>query len=402
MSRRDLPPDHFAALRSAEFSRILFIKPSALGDVVHAMPVLAKLRARYPAARIDWLVTPENAELVRCHPALTGTVIFARRELAKAGRSWRATRELFAFLKKLREPRYDLVIDLHGQLRSAFFSLVIGAPVRIGFDRPAPRAPDAATAHGWRGAREGSWLAYTHRIPIPTLDVHAIDRYLWLAPMLGLDAGPPDQTLYLPPEAARAIDRLLTGAAAAKPLAVIAPGTMWETKHWTPEGFAKVAAELLRGGFTVALAGSPRDRERCARIAADAPGALDFSGKTTPAELAELISRAEICVSNDSGAMHLAAALGRPVVSIFGPTNARHVGPYGQPENVVRRDLPCSPCNFRRLSQCPYGHACMRGLAAETVIQRVREILHAAPRGAAPTLADAVSPTPKLRASSPR
>ena len=351
------------------------------------MPVLAKLRARYPAARIDWLVTPENAELVRCHPALTNTVIFSRRELAKAGRSWRSTRELFAFLKKLREPRYDLVIDLHGQLRSAFFSLVTGAPVRIGFDRPVPqpahsteysasRALQNHPTHGWRGAREGSWLAYTHRIPIPTLEIHALERYLWLAPMLGLDASPPDQTLHLPPEAVRNADTLLAANPASKPLAILAPGTMWETKHWTPEGFAKVAAELSRDGFSVLLAGSPRERNLCQTIAAAAPGLFDFSGKTTPAELAALIARAAICVSNDSGAMHLAAALRVPVVSIFGPTNPLHVGPYGQPENVVRRDdLDCSPCNFRRLSQCPHGHACMRGLPADAVLERVRAIL---------------------------
>ena len=193
------------ALRWAEFSRILLIKPSALGDVVHTLPVLVKLRARYPRARIDWLITPENAEVVRYHPALSNVVLFARRDFSKRGRRWRAFVSFFDLLKQIRSAKYELIIDMHGQVRSAFFALVSGARVRIGFDRPVKRGLTVSAehdlknipSHGWRGAREGSWIAYTHRIPIPTLDVHAIDRYLWVAPLLGLDDNPPDLAIHL-------------------------------------------------------------------------------------------------------------------------------------------------------------------------------------------------------------
>lgn len=372
-------------LRTADFSRILLIKPSALGDIVHTLPVLVKLRARFPKARIDWMVTPENAELVRCHPALSNVVIFARRELARIGRSKKATLGFFRLLRQLRSARYDLVIDLHGQLRSAFFALATGAKVRIGFDRPvrperrvsSEQALQNATRRGWAGAREGSWLAYTHRIPIPTLDVHAVDRYLWLGEMLGFDNAPPDFTMHLPNEAEQNAARILREHGLAdKPFALFVPGTIWETKHWTPEGFAGAARGLMRNGLAVALAGTMRDRERCERIVALAPGSIDLSGKTSsPAELAALIRRAKICITNDSGSLHLAVALGRPVVSVFGPTNPVRVGPYRQPESVVRLDLPCSPCNFRRLSQCPFDHKCMRDLPAEMVLERAREIL---------------------------
>src|SRR5881396_532024 len=194
-----------ASLRTVNFSRILLIKPSALGDVVHTLPVLVKLRARYPAARIDWLITPENAEIVHCHPALSNVVLFARRDFSKRGRRWRALLAFLDLLKQIRRAKYDLVIDLHGQARSAFFALVSGAPARIGFDRPVKNI----SGHGWRGARERSWIAYTHRIPIPTLDVHAIDRYLWVGPLLGLDDDPPDLTIHLPPEAVAKVQRLL-------------------------------------------------------------------------------------------------------------------------------------------------------------------------------------------------
>jgi lipopolysaccharide heptosyltransferase I len=372
-------------LQSTEFSRILLIKPSALGDVIHTIPVLVKLRARYPSARIDWLITPENADIVRCHPALSDVVLFARRDFSKRGRRWRATVAFRDLLKQIRRAKYDLIVDMHGQMRSAFFALISGASVRIGFDRPikfsrtisAEHDLKNVPSHGWRGAREGSWVAYTHRIPIPTLDVHAIDRYLWVAPLLGLDDNPPDLTIYLSPETIRNVERLLEqhGVPASKPLIVLVPGTIWETKHWTIEGFAGVAREFLREGFAVALAGTKRDQERCRQIAAAARGVCDLSGKTTPAELAALIRRAEVAVTNDSGSMHVAASLGKPMVSVFGPTNPVHIGPYERPESVVRVDLPCSPCNYRRLSQCPFDHACMKQVTSAMVVERARKIL---------------------------
>ena len=374
-----------SALRSAEFSRILLIKPSALGDVVHTIPVLVKLRARYPRARIDWLITPENAEIVRCHPALSNVVLFARRDFSQRGRRWRAMLEFLDLLKQIRRAKYDLVIDMHGQVRSAFFVLISGARVRIGFDRPVKRTLTISTehdlknlpSHGWRGAREGSWIAYTHRIAIPTLDVHAIDRYLWVGKLLGFDDNPPDLTIHLSSGTVRNIERLLKekGVDAAQPLVVLVPGTIWETKHWTIEGFAGVARHFLREGFAVALAGTKRDRARCRQIAAAAPGACDLSGETTPADLAALIRRAEVAVTNDSGSMHVAGSLGKPMVSVFGPTNPVHIGPYERPESVVRVDLPCSPCNYRRLSQCPFSHACMKQVTSAMVVERVRKIL---------------------------
>jgi heptosyltransferase-1 len=373
------------ALRSAEFSRILLIKPSALGDVVHTLPVLVKLRARYPRARIDWLITPENADMVRCHPALSNVVLFARRDFSKGGQRWRATRAFFELLIQIRAAKYDLVIDMHGQVRSAFFSLISGARVRIGFDRPIKRSRTFSfdhdlrnvPNHGWRGAREGSWIAYTHRIPIPTLDVHAIDRYLWVGELLGFDDNPADLTIHLSPETVRNVEGLLKekGVSASQPLIVLVPGTIWETKHWTIEGFAGVARHFLRDGFAVALAGTKRDQLRCRQIVAAAPGACDLSGTTTPADLAALIRRAEVAVTNDSGSMHLAASLGKPMVSVFGPTNPVHIGPYERPESVVRVDLPCSPCNYRRLSQCPFDHACMKQVTSTMVVERVRKIL---------------------------
>jgi lipopolysaccharide heptosyltransferase I len=371
-------------LRTREFARILLIKPSALGDVVHTLPVLVKLRERYPEARIDWLITPENADLVRHHPALSGVVQFRRKEYARFGRSWSATLGPFRLCSGIRRARYDLVIDLHGQFRSALITLASGAPVRIGFDRPSRRA-DAAQSersaeipghHGWRGAREGAWLAYTHRIPIPTLDVHAVDRYLWLAPMLGLDDRPPELGIHLSPEETSRIEDLLRSRGlGGKPVAVLVPGTIWETKHWHVEGFAQVGRHLLASGLSVAIAGTSRDLPRSRAIVDACPGAVDLCGQTSVAGMVALIKRAAVCVTNDSGTMHVAVAMETPVVSIFGPTNPVWIGPYGRPHAVVRADVGCSPCNLRRLRDCPHGHRCIREVTGNMVIERLERVL---------------------------
>ena len=188
-----------ADLKSRDFSKILLIKLSAVGDVVHTIPVLNKLRRRYPSAQIDWLVTPAIAELLRHNPAITNVIEFARDDWSIALDADAVCQLRAACAASLRADGYDLVVDMHGQFRTALFVLATGAPVRIGFDRPRGKRlvsfdrepfPPQARKHAWQGAREGSWLAYTHHIPVPTLDVHAVDRYLSVGPMLGLDGRP--------------------------------------------------------------------------------------------------------------------------------------------------------------------------------------------------------------------
>jgi lipopolysaccharide heptosyltransferase I len=369
-------------LRTHTFERILLIKPSAMGDVIHTIPVLAKLRARYPAARIDWLLTPAIAEWIRHHAALSGVVPFARRDFSRLWRSWSAAAQLSRLVNTLRRTRYDLVIDLHGQFRSALLCLATGAATRIGFDRPRLQArkssralPAAAYHHGWTGAREGAWLAYTHRIPIPHLDVHAVDRYLWLSELLNLPKGPPNFRMPVPGIAQERVGTLLGRHGVREPIAVIVPGTIWETKHWLTEGFAKVAQHLHATDRAVVLAGSAKEQARCEAVAAACPGAVSLAGQTTLSELAALVARAAVCVTNDSGSMHLSVALNRPVVSIFGPTDPLWIGPYGRPHAVVHADVPCAPCYLRALSRCPYGHRCMNEVTATQVIERIELVL---------------------------
>jgi lipopolysaccharide heptosyltransferase I len=380
-------------LRTREFRRILLIKLSAVGDVVHTIPVLNKLRRRYPSARIDWLVTPALAELIRHHPAVTNVVLFGRQDWSTP---WRpaALGRVAKLAAELRRARYDLVLDLHGQFRTAFFTLAAGARVRIGFDRPRAQVwsasertfPAEAYKHAWKGAREASWIAYTHRIAVPTLDVHAVDRYLSVGPMLGLDDGPADFSFPFPAAAVARVDALLraNGIAAGEGVLLCAPGTNWETKHWGAARFAEVARHFLARGWRMVLIGAERERAVCARVAAAAPGTVDLCGQTTLPELAALVRRSGGAITNDSGPMHMTVALDRPVVSIFGPTDALWVGPYRRADAVLRADLPCAPCYLRQLRHCHHGHACMGEITAAAVIECMEATLGGAdPRVAA-------------------
>jgi heptosyltransferase I len=378
-----------ASLRTHEFHRILLIKLSAVGDVIHTIPVLHKLRRRYPAARIDWLLRPQIAELIGHHPAITNVLPFARREWERPWRAgWRALRNMADLVGEMRSTRYELAIDLQGQFRTALFTLASRAPVRIGFDRPRRevwqaterKLPPEAYQHGWKGAREGSWIAYTHPIRIATLDMHAVDRYLRVGDLLGLDGGPVDFSFVIPQTAVARAEELLgrLGGGRGSELVVLAPGTMWETKHWTAEGFAAVARHFLDQGRPVVLIGSSADRRVCAEIVAAAPGAIDLAGRTTLTELAAIVRRAALCITNDSGPMHLAVALERPVVSIFGPSDALWIGPYGRPEAVISAQVPCAPCYLRALHRCPNDHACMRAVSPADVIERAERSLAAA------------------------
>jgi lipopolysaccharide heptosyltransferase I len=367
-------------LSNRQFERILLIKPSALGDVIHTVPVLVKLRQRYPQAQIDWMLHPAIADWVGHHPAINRVIYFDRKALAEPRT---APKALWRLLRQLRGGQYDLVIDLHGQLRSAFFTLSTGAPVRIGFDRPrkeihnSPRnLPVGAYRHGWSGARENSWIAYSHHIPIPTLEVHAVQRYLWLGQMLGFEASSPDFHVPIPPNAIKRVEDLLAANGIShQRILVMSPGTVWETKRWSSEGFAAVGRHFIDQGWSVVLAGSSGDRAVCQHVASLCPGAINLCGQTKVSELAALISRADLCVSNDSGPMHMAVALGRPVVSIFGPTDELWVGPFGRKDAVVRRSLPCAPCYLRTLQKCPNNHVCMREISADQVIARAEQIL---------------------------
>jgi lipopolysaccharide heptosyltransferase I len=342
-------------LAARDFRRILIIKPSSPGDIIHALPVLHGLRHRYPAAHIAWLVATPFAELIEVDPALNEVIRFDRKRFGFLGRSLRITGEFLAFLKGLRERDFELVIDLQGLFRSGFLAMATGARTRIGF----------------ADAREMAWMFYTDRIPRQEADAHAADRNYAVGRMLGFDGAALDFSIPLAEadhDAARALLRE-SGIDAGRPFAVLVPGTRWETKRWPADRFGQVARELRdrRGICSVLVGGRDDIPAGEVAVAASEGAAINLCGRTTLRQVAALIEAASLVVTADSTPMHLAAALKRPLVALFGPTNPRRTGPYGRLDDVVRLDLECSPCYLRKLSQCPYGHECMQQLGVDRV-----------------------------------
>jgi ADP-heptose:LPS heptosyltransferase len=265
-------------------------------------------------------------------------------------------RRSLRLLADIRSARYDLVVDMHGQARTALLVLASGAPVRVGFSL----------------TREGAKYSYTHHIPVPSMDFHAIDRNLWLGDLLGFPTDRPDTTIYTPPEAEGEAEAALAAAGfAGSPFAIVFPGTQWETKHWPAERFVEACRHLAERGLKILLAGAGRDQPANEAVARAFPEAIDICGQTSLSGLAAIMRRANICVTNDSGPMHMAAALGLPLVSVFGPTSPVRTGPYGRPDAVVRTGIACSPCYIRKRRDCPHELRCMTELSSGAVIARI-------------------------------
>ncbi len=320
---------------------ILIIKPSAIGDVVHALPVLALLHRRWPEARISWLVTPACAGLLDGHPMLHEVIRFERREYGKGWRSPRALVGLWRFARGLRKRRFDLVIDLQGLFRSGWLAGVTGAAVRIGLG----------------DAREGAGWFYTHKVPTGHGDRHAIERYLCTTEALGCGRGPIEF-----PFATDDADRSAIAALTPPRYAVLLPGSNWATKRWPVERFAALVGPLKsRFDLDTVTAGGPDDVELAERI----PGAINLAGKTNLRRLVALLEGASLVVANDSGPMHIAAALGRPLVTPFGPTNPLRTGPYMRMNSVVQLKIECSPCYSRRC----WHQSCLQHLETTPVLE---------------------------------
>jgi heptosyltransferase-1 len=333
--------------------RILIIKPSAVGDVVHALPILNLLRLRFPDAKIDWLVTPACAGILDGHPQLNDVLLFDRKRFGGAWKNRDIRRELVAFGKRLRDAEYDVVLDLQGLFRSGWMAWKTRAPVRIGF----------------RKAREFAPLFYTHRVDVGSPEQHAIERYLSIAEQLGCPRGP---VKYVFPHDNADKVHVHSLIPPGVKFAVLLPGTNWVTKRWPVEHFAALVKPLEdRFGLKTVVAGGPYEASIAGKIGAT----YDVTMKTTLRQLVALLERADLVIANDSGPMHIAAALGRPLVTMFGPTNPVRTGPYGRMDSVVRVGVPCSPCYSTHCSHV----SCLHWLYPEMVLARAEKELALSP-----------------------
>ncbi len=336
-----MPKRMLAPLDQIEPRRICVIKPSALGDVVQALPVLAGLRARWPAADIAWVINRSLAELLAGHPELDRVLEFDR-----AGRALGRVARAASLSTELRRARFDLTIDLQGLLRSGFMTLATWAPRRVGMNT----------------AREGARLAYTDTINVPT-EMPAVERYWLVAKALGCPGSPPTPKLGIrQSDHAWAALRL---ASLPRPVLMIHPGARWETKRWPPKHFAELARRARQSfGAGVVLVGAPDDLHRCATIAAALEGnCVNLAGQAGLLQLAALCAAADVFLSGDTGPMHMAAAVGTPVVGVFTCTSTTRAGPYGAGHRVVATGVSCAASY---LKMCPT-LACMQELGADRV-----------------------------------
>jgi len=345
------------------FSRTLIIKPSSMGDVIQALPVLTALKEAHPRARVTWLVARPFAGLLEGHPRVDEVLIFDRQRFGGMGQSLTIAAEFLGFLQRLRARRFTTVIDLQGLLRSGLLAMATGAPSRIGF----------------REARELAPLFYTAEVSVPQAETHAVDRYLAVARRLGLGTPRATDHLPVPDEARRAVRRRLAeeaGIGPGEPYLAVCAHARWVTKQWAPERFARVL-EAMRAetGARAVLVGSGDAVEsaRAIREASPEPP-IDLTNRTTLKELVAVIAEARAMLTNDSGPMHVAAAVGKPVVAIFGPTNPRRTGPYGPRHRVLAGRAACSPCYRRR---CLYGAGaagllCLTNITPDEVLEQLR------------------------------
>jgi heptosyltransferase I len=335
------------------FRRILLIKPSSLGDIVHALPTAAALKRRFPAASLTWLVKRQWAGVLEGSSALHHILAV---DLSLGG--------LPAAIRAVRAGRFDLVVDLQGLFRSAVLAWLSGARVRVGF------------ANG----REGSPWFYTQKVAIVDPEMHAVDRYLLIPRSLG--GAPPligalDFPMAVDSEADKKVSEMLLsmGWITGSPLVAINAGARWPTKQWPSSAFAEVADQLQDEGIRVVVIGSVAESHLANTVIGHMrTSAINLVGKTSIKELIALLRRVRFLITNDSGPMHVAAALGTPVVALFGPTDPGRTGPYGLGRQVLRSGIPCSPCFSRRCVN-PKTLECLTSISPGQVVDQALRLV---------------------------
>jgi ADP-heptose:LPS heptosyltransferase len=342
---------------------VLLVRLSSIGDVVHTLPALAALgRAGRPAG---WLVEPAGRALLFGHPLLPAGVFTPPSTRGFAfGPALRVARQV-------RQAGFEVALDFQGLWKSAAWARVSGARRVIGFAGPFRKEPASALLLGERG-------------DLPAGAAHVIDKNLALLRPLGIDSAGLREFPFpdLSAESARVEEglrnRMPGGPVAAGSFVILNPGGGWASKVWPPEAFAALARILAGDGLTPLVTHGPGEEGLADRIVAAAAGAARKCFATTLREYVELARRARLLVAADTGPLHIACAVGTPVVALFGPTDPARNGPFRAEDRVVRRVPPCAPC-YRR--DCVVHAGIMATIPVDEVAQAVRARL--APAGVA-------------------
>ena len=326
--------------------KILLIRLSSIGDIVLTTPLIRRLRALFPHAQIDFVVKEAFAELVRHHPALnTVYTLPARADFA----SLRAMRE------KLQQKNYSAVLDLHKNFRSLYLARGLGQ----GYKKRLQK-------YGFRRFLlvKTGWNLYKEIVPV-------YRRYLDVAAGLGIDDDGQGTELFWPDEAEAGLPQFAVEFLNAGDFVALAPGAGFATKRWPVQRFAEVARAVIASGKRCCILGSHAEQELAAEIVRAEPGCSDFTGKLSLLQSAVILSKAKRLVTNDSGLMHIAEAVGTPVVALFGST-VRELGfaPILEQSAIIENNsIDCRPCSHVGRDTCPKGHfLCMNSLDVRQVL----------------------------------
>ena len=332
--------------------RFLIVRLGSLGDVVHAIPVAAALRNRFPHAHIDWMVDPRYEELLGLVESVDRGVPVDPRQLTLGGSMFLST------LRALRRARYDAVIDLQGLLKSAVLARLVGARRTIGFPRQHLREPLAR-------------LFYTDA-PDPAGATHIIDKNLALLQPLEVT----DRRVHFPisiphtPSVESVKARFAQGR-----YALLNPGAAWPNKRWPADRFGSVAASIQREfGMRSLVLWGPGEQTLAGAVAAASDGAAEAAPPTTVSDIVGIARGAQLMISGDTGPLHIAGAVATPIVALFGPTRPERNGPWAVRDITVSRVAQCA-CLYERRCRRPV--ACIDDIAVDEVMAAVRQRLHA-------------------------
>ncbi len=341
--------------------RFLIIRPSSLGDVVHALPALRTLRANHPKAHIAWLIEERYRDLLHGNPDLNA-VIEVRTKVWRKRLNLETLSEIRDTIRYIKEQRFDTVFDLTGLFKSGLIAWLSGAPKRIGFHK--------------RDLKESASAWFTNQKADTVTPEHVVDRYRELILLAGgdktLDTFP---FFSVPPECRRRVAAFFDEDPefSRRPVAAVNPGAGFPSKLWKPERFAAVADRLVQElGFSVLITWGPGEKELAEAIAGRMNAPHKLAPETSILESIALYRRLALMISCDSGPLHLCAALGVPTVALFGPTDPLRNGPYGAGHATIMNDLPCSHCWKKT---CPLKtDECMETISVDAVFQAAERI----------------------------
>jgi heptosyltransferase I len=332
-----------------EPSKILIVLHGAIGDVARALPLAGLLRRRFPEANLTWSVEPASLALLELCRFIDEIIVFDRPGGVPA---------FLRFLQTVRARRFDLVLDLQRHFKSGLISRWSGAPYRLGFHRS--------------DAKEFNWLFNNLYIPATGNSTPKILHYLKFAEFLGAPQEPIEWDLQLTAEDHRRAENLLCGSG--RKAAVLFIGSRWQSKQWFAAQIAATASAIrARHGFEVVFLGAPADRALASEAEAlSAERIINLTGQTSLRDAVAIIARARFCVGPDTGLMHIAAALGTPVVSLWGATEPVRTGPYGFGDLAIQGTADCSPCGRRH---CAIGRVCMQSIGTEAILAMIDRAL---------------------------